>query len=214
MSAERPIPPDTYVAILGASGSGKSTTAELVAEQTGMTYLAGNEHAQPELRDGILAVNQRRSDLEIERWFVDYHRKLLAEWPDGTLVTDFSLEMDQAYGRGLLSAEDYADFRIYLEDSQRDIRTPDLLVVLEVPPEEMVRRKWRRYDDGHRSDDRVPDPAVLAAVQQAHLDLVESIFRERATVLTVEPGQTREEVAEAASEQIGRRLPELITDWD
>jgi 2-amino-4-hydroxy-6-hydroxymethyldihydropteridine diphosphokinase len=121
-----------YAAICGVVGSGKTLLARQVAQRSGARLLAASstlEHALEWLEEvsGLLAADR-------------------PEWRSSGLATvsDFWLEASLAAARLFLPAAEWEAYRARWEASRARVVRPRLIVLLETPAEEVLRRPESR----------------------------------------------------------------------
>lgn len=135
------------VALEGLPGAGKTTTAGIVAERVGARALLETTADHPFLQS--VYDDERRHDLGIELAFLLLHA---SGWR-GALATatptlsDFSPVKDLIFADDMLEGDD----RQLFETAYRRLHVPDerpeLVVFLDVGPEECLRRARRRGRD-------------------------------------------------------------------
>jgi len=165
-----------YVAVAGGIGAGKSQlaerlaaggAAELIAERIdaarlGRFYADPPSHAwQTELE--FLSARKRLLDAGLARW----------SEPGKTWVGDFWFDQSLAFARVWLKPPQLARFEARWEDARKEVVAPKLLVLLDVPGEELFRRVQERARPYERG------------LSEAQLDRIRRAVRELAT----RPGQ-------------------------
>jgi len=165
-----------YVAVAGGIGAGKSQLAErlgasgaveLIAERIdaarlGRFYADPPSHAwRTELE--FLGARKRLLDAGLPRW---------AE-PDKAWVSDFWFDQSLAFARVWLEPPQLSRFEARWEEARKEVVPPKLLVLLDVPGEELFRRVQERARPYERG------------LSEAQLDRIRRAVRERAT----RPGQ-------------------------
>jgi thymidylate kinase len=119
----------------GAMASGKTTQARLWAQETGAYLLLGDESTQPEIVSGD--VYTQGSNVEVEKWFVDYHLRKLGELATRNTsqgaVSDMSSQNDLIWGRALLSGKELEEFEAYYRERTADMPLPDRSILFLLP---------------------------------------------------------------------------------
>src|SRR2546428_11478430 len=131
------------IAIEGCIGSGKSTTAQLVAEAMGWNTLLEKTDLHPFLED--FYTDPSRYAIETELNFVLLHYNQLHRLDrTQSIVTDFSPAKDLIFARMNLREPDLSLFEHVYKALMTKIRMPELVVFLDVPTEELMQRILRR----------------------------------------------------------------------
>jgi deoxyadenosine/deoxycytidine kinase len=144
-----------YIALGGPIGAGKSLLAAKLCENLHARFAAET------LDEAKLATFYRDSASQawgMELEFLEMRRRLLSAsnggetvWSDGRLVvSDFWFDQSAAFARVWLDADRYVDFERHFEEKRREVVRPKLLVLLDAPVEELLRRIRRR---GRRGED-------------------------------------------------------------
>jgi deoxyadenosine/deoxycytidine kinase len=172
-----------FISIEGCIGSGKTTTAKIVAERLSFLALPEETAHHPFLAD--FYSNPSLYALETELGFVllHYHRLRMVHG-QSMLVTDFSPGKDLMFAKMNLDGADFALFdHVYRELTHRLVR-PNIAIFLDLPIGvlmERIRKRGRPYEQGIAPSDVVD-------------------------VVNVNSTDTREEVAEKALKAIKPHL--------
>jgi deoxyguanosine kinase len=136
------------VAIEGGIGSGKTTTAGLVAEQLGWSVIFEQTARHPFLAD--FYADMERYKLETELAFVLLHYHQLNGVDAATrVVTDFSQGKDLLFARMNLDGDDLHLFNLLYNRLSAKIAPPELTIVLDLPLSVLVKRieeRGRSYE--------------------------------------------------------------------
>ncbi len=133
-----------YVAIAGGIGAGKSQLAERFAREAPARLIAEVTDAA---RLGTFYADPGSHAWQTEIEFLDSRRRLLAaDACDFThlAVSDFWFDQSLAFSRVWLPEAEFASFRRRWETARREVVPPKLLVLLDVPGEELHRRVGSR----------------------------------------------------------------------
>lgn len=185
-----------FVSIEGCIGSGKTTTARLVAERLSYLVLPEETAHHPFLAD--FYSNPSLYALETELGFVllHYHRLRMVE-KQTALVTDFSPGKDLVFAKMNLEGADLALFEYVYKDLTKRLVKPSIAVFLDLPIDvlmERIRRRGRPYEQG------IPTSYVerLRDFYLRHLDELADVVE----LVSVAPSDSREEVADKALSSI------------
>jgi deoxyguanosine kinase len=181
-----------FISIEGCIGSGKTTTARIVAEQ--LSYLALPEETahHPFLAD--FYSNPSLYALETELGFVLLHYHRLKMVHDRTaVVSDFSPGKDLVFAKMNLDGADLALFEYVYKDLSTRLVRPQIAVFLDLPIDvlmERIQRRGRPYEQG-----------VPASYLERLRDMYFTHFNDLADVVELvklTQSDSREEVAEKA----------------
>jgi deoxyguanosine kinase len=138
------------IAIEGLPGAGKTTAATLLGERLEATVLVETTADHPFLE--FVYDDRSRHDLQIELAFLVIHfggYRLLDR--EGISVSDFSPVKDLLFAWDMLKGEDLEVFERAYERFYADHPLPDVVLILDLPPEEClarVRRRGRDFEQG------------------------------------------------------------------
>jgi 2-amino-4-hydroxy-6-hydroxymethyldihydropteridine diphosphokinase len=143
-----------YVAITGPIGAGKTELAERLARQTAARLIAEPlDLAQLEAFYADPAGRAWQTELQ----FLQQRSRLLAAgappWVDAPrlVLSDFWFHQSLAFARVWLAPEQLEEFRRQWEGARRGVVRPKLIVLLDAPGAELLRRVVRRGRRGERS---------------------------------------------------------------
>lgn len=126
-----------YVAIAGGIGAGKSRLAERFARAASARLIAETADAS---RLGAFYRDPGSHAWQTEIEFLDSRRRLLAAGFSELTVSDFWFDQSLAFARVWLPEDEFERFRERFDEARREVVRPKLLVLLEVPAEELRRR--------------------------------------------------------------------------
>jgi len=127
----------SYVALLGLAGSGKTALAALLGQAVCRRFLAdpAADRDEPHPPDPPSHIYRRQIQfLERRAELLDRRR-----WADGEspAISDFYWDQCLAYARLELDACGFEAFRQAVERARPDVISPKLLVVLDIPPDDL-----------------------------------------------------------------------------
>src|SRR5882724_323147 len=127
------------IAIEGNIGSGKTTTAQLIAQTRGWPVVLEDLGLQPYLE--MFYRNPALYGLETELAFLVLHYHQTAHLPgQSTTVTDFSPRKDVIFGQTHLAHDKLRQIEVLFSLLFPPQRLPDLVFFLDVPSVELVTR--------------------------------------------------------------------------
>lgn len=136
------------VAIEGCIGSGKTSTATLVAEQLGWGVVLEHTSRHPFLADFYANIDRYKLETELEFVLLHYHQlHMLGE--EGNVVADFSQGKDLIFARMNLEGEDLELFELLYDRLSARLEPPTLTIVLDLPTAalmERVQKRGRSYE--------------------------------------------------------------------
>jgi deoxyguanosine kinase len=179
------------IAIEGWIGAGKTTTATICSEHLGYELLLERTEAHPFLFNFYADPDRYAIETELGFVLIHYHQLHPLE-PSISRVSDFSPVKDLIYAEMNLSGVDSELFgRVYTSLSSR-IRTPDLVIYLNLAIDELMRRIRER---ARSYEMYVPQSYIERLVNgyETHMSLLGNEVR----VLNVRNGESREEVADS-----------------
>lgn len=131
------------ISIEGSIGSGKSTTARMVAERLSYPAVLEKTDIHPFLAD--FYADPHRSALQTELAFVLLHyHQLRPLTEERNLVTDFSPGKDLVFARMNLSGEDLEIFESLFQKLVGRLKKPALATFLDLPVDLLMKRIARR----------------------------------------------------------------------
>jgi deoxyguanosine kinase len=138
------------VAIEGCIGSGKSTTARMLADHLSCGVLLEHTADHPFLAEFYLEPSQNALETELGFVLLHYHR-LKAAQADQRLVTDFSPGKDLVFGKMNLQGADFELFDHVYRALTNRLNKPSVAIYLDLPLEllmERIRKRGRPYEQG------------------------------------------------------------------
>ncbi|HOF17993.1 MAG TPA: deoxynucleoside kinase, partial [Phycisphaerae bacterium] len=157
------------VSIVGAPASGKTTLAEHLAAEMPATLLREDYAGNPFLADSCAGRAEAR--LPGQLYFLMSRVAQLNEshWPgNGVVVTDYGFCQDAIFAQLRLGAD---DLRLYERIARRVnglVHPPEVLVLLEAPPEVLLERIARRG----RDFEKTLTAAFLSEITEAYNSVV------------------------------------------
>ena len=156
-----------FITLEGIEGSGKTTQLLAIGdflEKEGIDYVTTREPGGTGIGEKIRAIlldpeNKRMDPLtELLLYFADraqHVREFVIPWIAAGKVVLCDRYFDatlvyQGYARGVDVNLIYQLHRLVLEDLK-----PDITILLDLPPEEGLRRAWKQINDGERSGHEV-----------------------------------------------------------
>jgi deoxyadenosine/deoxycytidine kinase len=157
----------------GAMASGKTTQARLWARETGAHLLLGDESTQPEIVSG--EVYTQGSDVEVEKWFVDYHCRRLGELAmldtPQRVVSDMSSQNDLIWGRALLSGKELEEFEVYYRERTAGMPLPDHSILFLLPTAVLLDRvRSRAAQHSNRAFEKNTKLEFIEKIQGSFID--------------------------------------------
>jgi deoxyguanosine kinase len=185
-----------YVALEGCIACGKSSTAELLAQELGLVHVHEQTSRHPFIAD--FYADPVTYALETEIGFVLIHYHQLRKLAGADMVADFAPAKDFLFGEMNLHGEDFEVFRsVYAHLASRSPQ-PDVAIFLDLPVEECLRRalaRGRPYESGLQ----VTYLESLRSQYLRHLDLLGKHVER----LEIHPRQDQRVVVEAVIELLG-----------
>lgn len=179
------------IEICAPMGMGKTTAARALARH-GYRCIEENPAANPHLAE-FYATFSPEAAYKKDLWFAGHVRSCIATGYDQNIVMDFALVLCRAYvDAGVNTAENAAKLQAVFDLIERELGQPDLLIVIDLPIDEQMKRIAARNREG---EDSVPadylrtlTQATSARVAQAeragmmvlHLDGMVYDFRDPA----------------------------------
>ena len=144
--------PASLISVIGPPASGKTTLAELLAEELPATLLREDYAGNPFLAGSYLG--DRRFALQSQLYFLFSRLAQLncQRWPaEGVFVTDYGFCQDAVYAAASLPAADMALYRRLAAGAGETVKPPDVLVALAGRVELLLERIDRRGRGFERS---------------------------------------------------------------
>jgi deoxyguanosine kinase len=138
-----------WLAIEGIVGAGKTTTAELIGEQTGLRAVIERSEDHPFLADYYRDPGRYALETEIAFMLLQLHQMRDQNPPTG-VVTDFSPAKNLVFARTNSSTEDQRFLADLHDRLWSGFRQPDLAVFLDVPADACLTRITSRGRDYER----------------------------------------------------------------
>jgi len=188
------------IAVEGSIGSGKSTTASLLARELSYGVLLEQTERHPFLADFYADPERNALQTELAFLVIHYHQ-LVSRRETGQLVMDFSPGKDLVFGR--LNLHD-GDLRLFEQVSQnlyKRIRMPDLAIFLDLPLRTLQHRIRQR---GRPYEQRIPD-SYLERLRESYLANF-GLLAAAVEVLSVGADDSADVVADRALALVTRHL--------
>jgi len=139
-----------WLAIEGIMGAGKTTTAQLLGDQTSLAPLIERSNQHPLL--SAYYSDPTRFAFETELIFMALQAQQVMAEDLGGFVSDFAPAKNFVFARTTCSPADLALLEDVDERLWRDLPRPDLTVVLDVPPRVCLKRITER---GHAYEQNI-----------------------------------------------------------
>lgn len=182
------------VSLEGLPGSGKTTTANLLAELEGMSYAHERSADVPFLADFYTDVERYTFETELCFVLVHYHQYRDLEVPT---VLDFSPVKDLVFADLNLRGRDHEIFCSVYERTSGGCKLPNFAVFLDLDVDHLLKRieqRGREYEKGF-------DPGYLERLQVAYEDRFELLGTSVGRV-HVDPSDSPEDVANAVKAEL------------
>jgi deoxyadenosine/deoxycytidine kinase len=187
------------VALEGLPGSGKTTTAKLLAEERGGSYVHEASAKHPFL-DAFYG-DMERYKFETELCFVllHYHQyRDLNRDARGLVILDYSPIKDLVFADLNLTGEDYEVFSAVYARTSGSLAVPDVAVFLDL---ELQQTLNRIHDRGREYEQNI-DPEYLKRLGEAY-EARYAQLGSRVERVKIAPDWTREDVSDAVARAIG-----------
>jgi 2-amino-4-hydroxy-6-hydroxymethyldihydropteridine diphosphokinase len=196
-----------YVAIAGTIGAGKTRLARAVARRSGARLLAerldfGRLESFYKSVCGVAPKGNPFGDPASHAWrmeleFLQQRTEALAaggpQWQDRATVSDYWFDQSLAFARLWLQPEQWEAFRTRAEQARGKVARPRLIVVLEAPTGELLRRirARRRRGENHLTAEQLDRIGRALADQLGRPD--------RGPVLTLNSGDPEAAIEEGTA---------------
>lgn len=135
------------IEICAPMGVGKTTAARALAAH-GYQCIEENPAANPHLAE-FYATFSPEAAYKKDLWFADHVRSCIAGGHDRNIVMDFALVLCRAYvDAGVNTADSAAKLQGVFDLIERELGQPDLLIVIDLPLDEQMKRIAARNRDG------------------------------------------------------------------
>jgi deoxyguanosine kinase len=182
------------ISLEGLPGSGKTTTAELLADLEGIAYAHERSEDVPFLKD--FYSNIERYTFEAEVCFVLVHYHQYRDLKKST-VLDFSPVKDLVFADMNLKGRDYEIFSSIYERTSGACKLPDLGVFLELDIDHLLERIEKRGREYEKEFDRDYLESLQKAYETRFNELGESVGK-----VQINRSDSREEVAVSVKAQL------------
>ncbi len=188
------------IAVEGSIGSGKSTTASLLAKELSYSVLLEETERHPFLADFYADPERNALQTELAFLVIHYHQ-LVSQGKTAKVVMDFSPGKDLVFGRLNLHDGDLQLFEHVNRNLYNCVPTPDLAIFLDLPLRTLQHRIRQR---GRPYEQRIPD-SYLQSLRESYLanfaELAEAV-----EVLSVGADDSVDVVADRALGLVTRHL--------
>ncbi|MCA1833918.1 MAG: deoxynucleoside kinase [Gemmatimonadaceae bacterium] len=184
-----------FIAIEGCMASGKSSTAQLVSDELGITLVKEQSSGHPFLAQ--FYANPGLFALETELAFALIHYHQLHQLAGAAMVSDFSPVKDLVFAEMNLSGEELQMFRQLYQMLAGRVPLPDIVVFLDLPVDECKRRciaRGRPYEANISLE-------YLSALRDEYRRHMSELGKE-VHLVEVAVGQRQRSVAEAVLEKV------------
>ena len=201
-----------YISIAGLIGAGKSTLARALSSTIGLPvfYEPINEDETLELLNDFYGDMKKYSfSLQIHLLNKRFRQQQEIVWSDAGAIQDRSIYEDAVFARmladdGLMDPRDYQTYLSLFDTMSRFMQRPDVIVFLDVTPEESLRRiheRQRSCESGMTLD-------YLIKLQAAYEDFIKSVSKSM-HVIRVDYSSFRD--AEEMAAEIARQYDAIGT---
>jgi len=142
----------TLISTIGPPGCGKTTLATNLARALGGQFIAEPFANNPFLSDAYRGRAQARLPAQLQFLLLRVGQLDRHTWPAGGLfVSDYGFCQDRLFARAQLSSEEFALYDPIRERLEPHVHPPELLILLDVPETELLRRiaaRGREFEQG------------------------------------------------------------------
>jgi len=159
------------ISVIGPPASGKTTLAELLAEDMPAELLREDYEGNPFLADSYAGPEEARLPAQLFYLLSRVRQLSRATWPDeGLLVSDYGFCQDRLYATQRLAADELTAYDSVHAHLARRVHRPDVLVHLDARPATLLERIARRG----RAFERAMTRAFLEDMRAAYDEVVAS----------------------------------------
>ncbi len=188
------------IAVEGPIGSGKTTTATLLAKRLGAPVVLENTVAHPFLEDFYADPTKHAIQTELAFLLIHYHQ--LNDLPTAAyVITDFAPAKDLAFAMMNLNESELKLFETVYDELLGRVEQPTLTILLDVPMDVLFARIRARA----RPCEQQMAVEYLSRLRQSYEALVAKMGT-TVEVLSVTPNDSPDTVAERARLTIERYL--------
>lgn len=185
------------IAIEGCIGSGKTTTAKLLAYMLKVNYLEEQSHRHPFLEAFYTDVEKYALETELAFVLIHFHQLVHLE-TSFRYVSDYTIEKDVLFAQMNLKGTDLALFDTLYQHLKPRLRAPKLTIILDAPIDVLLRRIRQR---GRSYETNMP-PQYLGKLKNKYLACQATLWP-NARILTVSAEESPDDVARRAYDLAG-----------
>jgi len=178
------------IAIEGGIGSGKTSTAVLVAERLACSVVLEQTATHPFLADFYADIEKYKLETELAFVLLHYHQLHVLD-EVSPIVSDFAPGKDLIFARLNLSGKDLELFELLYDNLSGRILPPNITVFLDLPITTLMERILNRA----RSYELDMQPDYLERLLRFYKDNL-NVLGPRVHVLSLAGTEAREEVAD------------------